>query len=169
MVETLYLASAPLEPLKRLVDTQQSYFSEQLDLDNLLDEFAELGMNAEKFNFLVQCSISDRLQSIGLKGWREEIVNMTESIPFNAKRAHLMIIRSKLATYECGYRRLKEATTMLELALWKAKMNGSKSNNTRGRRKKMKIDEQGLRNQCRISCGSDIVIQHVLPYLLPAN
>ena len=58
---------------------------------------------------------------------------------------------------------------MLELALWKAKMNGSKSNNTRGRRKKMKIDEQGLRNQCRISCGSDIVIQHVLPYLLPAN
>ena len=32
----------------------------------------------------------------------------------------------------------------------------------------MKIDEPGFRNQCRISCGADNVIENVLPYLLPA-
>ena len=58
---------------------------------------------------------------------------------------------------------------MLELALWRAKMNELKSNNP-GRRtkKKVKVDESDFRNQCRISCGADIVIEHVLPYLLPA-
>ena len=33
--------------------------------------------------------------------------------------------------------------------------------------KKTKIEESDLRGQCRVSCGADIVIQHVLPYLLP--
>ena len=32
--------------------------------------------------------------------------------------------------------------------------------------KKLKLDESCFRNQCRISCGSDIVIEHVLPYLV---
>ena len=31
----------------------------------------------------------------------------------------------------------------------------------------MKIDEADLRGQYRISCGVDVVIAHVLPYLLP--
>ena len=32
--------------------------------------------------------------------------------------------------------------------------------------KKMKIEESDVREQCRINCRADIVIQHVLPYLL---
>lgn len=58
---------------------------------------------------------------------------------------------------------------MLELALWKAKMNEeSKPINCGGRNKKVKIDELDFRSQCRISCGADSIIENVLPYLLPA-
>ena len=32
----------------------------------------------------------------------------------------------------------------------------------------MRVDETGFRNQCRISCCADLVIEHTLPYLLPA-
>ena len=31
------------------------------------------------------------------------------------------------------------------------------------------MDESEFRNQCRISCGADLVIQNVWQYLLPAD
>ena len=63
---------------------------------------------------------------------------------------------------------------MLELALWKMKLDDS---NCQGPgqtqyNKKRKIEDANLRSQFRISCGADIVIEHVLPYLVeeaPAN
>jgi len=60
--------------------------------------------------------------------------------------------------------RMTEATTLLELALWKNKLNDHGVEERQN--KKMKIEESDLRGQCRINCGADIVIQHVLPYLL---
>ena len=42
------------------------------------------------------------------------------------RRAYLAEIRSKLAFYEAEYQELKEATSTLELALWKAKIDESK-------------------------------------------
>jgi len=32
--------------------------------------------------------------------------------------------------------------------------------------KKIKTDESSMRRQCRLSCGADVVIRHVLPYLI---
>ena len=55
---------------------------------------------------------------------------------------------------------------MLELALWKTTLDElGKGENTMSN-KKRKIDGSGLRSRCRISCGADIVIQHVLSYLV---
>ena len=72
-------------------------------------------------------------------------------------------IKSKLNQYENDYNKLKEATSLIELALWKMELNDQSK---KGRQnKKMKID----REQYRISCGADIVIEHVLPYLLPSS
>ena len=82
------------------------------------------------------------------------------------KHAFLDTIRSKLTEYEAEYSKLKEATTILELALWKIKMNDHSQGGKR-RNKMVKIAEADRRKQCRISCGADIVIQHVLLYLLP--
>ena len=56
---------------------------------------------------------------------------------------------------------------MLELALWKHKMNDqSRGEKQRRSKKKVKIEESNIREHCRISCGADIVIQHMLPYLV---
>ena len=71
---------------------------------------------------------------------------------------------------EAEYKTLKRATTMLELALWRKKINEERHSTTQNlgtkkRNKKMKQDKSSLREQCRINCGADIVIERVLPYL----
>ena len=64
---------------------------------------------------------------------------------------------------------------MLELALWKMKLDELNCQGGKGAtqcNKKRKIEDVYLRSQFRISCGADIVIEHVLPYLVeeaPAN
>jgi hypothetical protein len=60
--------------------------------------------------------------------------------------------------------------SLLELGLWKAKMDDSNfdQGKTTGRgNKKSKIDPSEFRLKCRISCGADHVIENVLPYILP--
>jgi hypothetical protein len=89
MVKTLAVASASLEVLKNLLGMQQTHFPEQkVDWDNLVDDFArpvtspsDRRPSVEVFRFLIKRSISDRLNSIGLKQWRKNIMNMIESIP----------------------------------------------------------------------------------------
>ena len=60
-------------------------------------------------------------------------------------------------------------TSLLELAMWNARMDDSLDHGKTmgGGNKKMKMDESEFRLQCRISCGADAVIENVLPYLLP--
>ena len=33
----------------------------------------------------------------------------------------------------------------------------------------MKFDQSAIREQCRFSCGAAIIIEHMLPYLLPST
>jgi hypothetical protein len=62
---------------------------------------------------------------------------------------------------------LKEATTLLELALWKAKLDGDKSedNPLKVKTKEVKIDIDCARQERRITCGASIIIKNVLPFL----
>jgi hypothetical protein len=34
------------------------------------------------------------------------------------------------------------------------------------RQKKIKTDELNIRQQCWVTCGADVIIGHVLPYLI---
>ena len=64
---------------------------------------------------------------------------------------------------------LKDFTTLLELALWKAKLDEefgevlNKEDDTTA--KKAKIDMQTARQEQRITSGASIVIKNVLPFL----
>ena len=60
---------------------------------------------------------------------------------------------------------LKEATTLLELAIWKAKLDEKEDCSIEGRAKKAKIDTAGARINRRITSGANIVIRNVLPFL----
>jgi demethoxyubiquinone hydroxylase (CLK1/Coq7/Cat5 family) len=76
-------------------------------------------------------------------------------------------IRDKLAHFEDEFPKLKETTTILELALWKMKINEkSYQDMATQSQKRSKTNKSSIRQQCRVTCGADVVIQHVLPFLL---
>jgi hypothetical protein len=64
---------------------------------------------------------------------------------------------------------LKEAMTLLELALWKAKLLDEKEEahflGEKRPKKKTKTDNEAGRNEQRIIPGASIVIKNVLPFL----
>ena len=70
---------------------------------------------------------------------------------------------TKLEYYESEYRRLKESTSLLELAMWKARMNDDSLDDGKT------IDPSAYRLQCCISCGADHVVENVWRYLLPPD
>ena len=129
----------------------------------------------------------DRVRAIGLKQWRNEITDAIgvfhdESNPWHDlspnsyKRRRLFIqrIKAKLTKFEIEYAELKESILLLELALWKKRLSEyaleqqNEGNNLNQSMDRLGLDEEETtREKCRISCGSDIVIEHVLPYLVP--
>ena len=120
------------------------------------------------FQLLGKHSTSTRRNAIGLKLWRDDIAEMMAKLVRRkqSKGDWLSNVKSKLSHYEAEYQQQKEATTILELAFWKVKLDElGKGENTMSN-KKRKIDGSDFRSQCRISCGADIVIQHVLSYLV---
>jgi hypothetical protein len=76
-------------------------------------------------------------------------------------------IRAKVSHFEDELHKLKEITIILELALWRMRINqtNNQENATRPR-KKGKADKSSDRQHSRVTCGADAVIRHVLPYLL---
>jgi hypothetical protein len=69
---------------------------------------------------------------------------------------------TKLAYYESEYEKLKESTSLLELALWKINIDASTVTNGVAMGDNNRLD-------CRTNCGADFVIENVWPYLLPSD
>ena len=86
-------------------------------------------------------SMVEEVSSIGGKG---------------AMTAHFDKIHSKLVTYKRKYPQLKDATSLLELALWKSKVDELRGGG----------QTANMKNECRTSCGAAIIIPNVLPYLI---
>jgi len=64
----------------------------------------------------------------------------------------------------CRY--VKEGISLLELALWKAKLGEKEESSEEEKsKKKVKLDAESARKERRITCGADIVIKSVLPFL----
>jgi hypothetical protein len=176
MVETMGRCDTPKESIENLLCVRRMHFPEQrLDWEYLLDEFAQPSNlhsfgglpNLERLKFLFMCGMSNRVESLAFKVWRDHITNMIHTAVFEYDEDNSVIlreIRDKIAHFEDEFPKLKEATTILELALWKMKMNGQSLKETT----KIKSDESSSRQQCRITCGADLVIGHVLPFLITA-
>jgi hypothetical protein len=158
---------------------KQMHFPEQpLDWDHLLDKFAHYSSRIsfdgapfqERMRFLVMCGLSLRMEALAFKVWRDHITNMIQTSNFGYNRDNsvtLHRIREKLAYFEEERPKLEEATTILELALWKTMLdeNGHKRETTHCP-KKFKTDVSDVRQQCRVTCGADIIIRLVLPFLI---
>jgi hypothetical protein len=118
------------------------------------------------------CGMSAHVENLAFKVWRDQMKNMVHSANFKWSYCNQSIIgkiRAKLAHFEDELNKLREITSILELALWKLRMDqaNNQENETRPL-KRGKTDESSARLQCRVTCGADVVIGHVLPYLIAA-
>ena len=180
MVETMGRTDAPKESIDNLLRAKQIHFPDQpIDWEYLLDEFLSSSHHSfggrpfqEKMQFLFMCGMSSRVEALAFKIWRDCITNMihTANFEYNGDNCStLRWIRTRIAHFEDEFLRLKEATSILELALWKMRMHEKRHHDSAAQsQKKIKTDKLSMRRQCRITCGADVVIRHVLPYLITA-
>ncbi len=126
--------------------------------------------------------IRKTVASLHLESWRnevnEEIQRINQILPDTDPDDKTEVIRQwiqsvigKIDHYKAEHRALvKEAAALLELALWKAKLENDKEDKhsleEATAAKKAKIDVEGARKEARITSGADIVIKNVLPFLM---
>jgi hypothetical protein len=177
MVETMGRCDTPKEQIENLLYVRQMHFPEQqIDWEYLLEIFAQPSPVSfygapfqERMQFLFLCGMSMRVEALAFQVWRDCITGMIHTADYKHNEDNRIIlnrIRDKLAYFEDELPKLKEATSILEIALWKMKINNNslEENSTRSQ-KKVKIEESDIRSKCRITCGADVVIGHVLPFL----
>jgi hypothetical protein len=180
MVETMGRCDTPKECIENLLCAKQMHYPEQpIDWEYLLDEFASNSNVSfsgvpfqERMQFLFMCGLSERVDALAFQVWRYHITNMIYTAVFQWRSDNSAIlhrIQEKLTHFDDEFLRLKEATSILELALWKARMTVNENIHQEvmcGFQEKVRIDKSEVRRQCRIKCGADVVIRHVLHYLI---
>jgi hypothetical protein len=181
MVETMGKCDTPNDRIQNLLHVKQTLFPVQpINWEYLLDKFAEFSNCTfpgvpfcERMQFLFTCGMSDSMKTLAFKLWRDHITSIIQTTNFQRNgdnRSILRSIREKLAHFEDELPKLKDVTTILELALWKMNMtkNGHQDRATQSQ-KKMKADDANVRSQDRVTCGADVVIGHVLPFLITTD
>ena len=121
--------------------------------------------------------IDKTVVSLHMEGWRTEMIaeinRINQVLPGTPAREKTAVIKvwmdsvmDNLDHYKSEhYRYVKEGITLLELALWKARLDENKGNAVERDSKKAKVDAESARNERRITSGADIVIKNVLPFL----
>ena len=118
------------------------------------------------------------ISSLLMESWRvemnDEIDRINRELPStdsaekaNAIQQWIRSVLDRMEHYKVEHNRLlKEGMTLLELAVWKTKLDEKDDNSiAEGRAKKAKIDTTIIRNEQRITSGADIVIRNVVPFL----
>eukprot|EP00985_Skeletonema_marinoi_P002263 scaffold923_cov73-Skeletonema_marinoi.AAC.1 len=87
-------------------------------------------------------------QTLAIKQWVDSVIDKMDH--YKAKH----------------HRYVKDAVSLLELALWKAKLAEKDETAAAGRTKTANIiDAESVRKEKRITCGADTVIKNVLSFL----
>eukprot|EP00984_Skeletonema_dohrnii_P003027 scaffold1017_cov95-Skeletonema_dohrnii-CCMP3373.AAC.1 len=121
---------------------------------------------------LVGGAHTETVASLHLESWRtemEEEINRINQVlpntPADDKTDEIQqwmdSVINKMDYFKAEHwRYVKEAVTLLELALWKAKLDEKEDSSAEGRAKKAKIDVGSARKGKRITCGADMVIKN---------
>ena len=123
------------------------------------------------------------ITSLHLESWRdvmnEEINRINHILPHtpatgtilggknDAIKRWMEDTYSKMEQYKLEHiTLLKEVATLLELALWKVKLEEEEENSLHEAvAERLNIDVRSARNELRITSGANIVIKNVLPFL----
>jgi hypothetical protein len=124
--------------------------------------------------------IHKTISSLNLESWRNEMEGEIDRInqtllntqaieKGGAIQQWIARVLNRMEHYKSEHQMLlKEAVTLLELALWKAKLLNDldeKKCSVDEVTKKAKIDTESARKEHRVTCGASIVIKNVLPFL----
>ena len=157
----------------------------------LKDDLFPLDHDEQQYNQFHECrnlttvdivgaeEIKNTISSLLMESWRnemkEEINRINQELPETAADEKTDIIQlwirsviDRMDHYKAEHNRLvKEHMTLLELAVWKAKLDEKEDNSTQKvhTTKRAKIDEENAREEKRITSGADIIIKNVLPFL----
>jgi hypothetical protein len=119
-------------------------------------DYGDYGQRLRTCKFLNQHRIPERLGLINARKWRDNIhgmLNAIPSVPFHKADKYYDSLVSQLAVYE----RLRDAATLVELALWKSALLGLCHS---------KNADSASRLECRASCCAVIIIPLVISFLL---
>jgi hypothetical protein len=155
--------------------------------DDLIVEDDIIDENSDPFN---RCDSLSRVDIIGgihktisslhMESWKVEmkleIDRINQELPNISRYSKTLAIQSwirsvlgRMEHYKIEHKVLvKEAMALLELALWKVKLDGEGKCNPEEegmKPKKAKIDKESARKEHRVTCGASIVIKNVLPFL----
>ena len=124
--------------------------------------------------------INNTISSLLIESWRDEMNQEIDRIneeledtdadeKANAIRLWIRSVINRFDHYKAEHNRLlKEHMTLLELAVWKAKLDEDEKEDSFTQKvqvKRAKIDEESKREEKRITSGADIIIKNVLPFL----
>ena len=144
----------------------------------------EISESSQRYNHFYACEqlttvdlvggVHKTVASLHMEGWKTEMIaeinRINQVLPNKPAYDKAGVIRQWMNSVigkmdYCKaehYRHVKEGTTLLELALWKAKLGEKEDERTT---KKVKVDAESARKERRITCGADTVIKNVLPFL----
>ena len=115
--------------------------------------------------------------SLHMESWKTDMIaelsrinQVLPNTPGDEKTAEIQqwmeVVLDKKDHYKAEhYKLLKEAATLLELTLWKANLGENEDECGEGRTKKAKVDAEFARKDKRMTCGAEIIIKNVLPFL----
>jgi hypothetical protein len=178
MMWTMGRTDTPKENIQNMLHVRQMNFPEQpLDWEYLLEKFAQPSRVSisgatfqERMRFFFMCGLSDRVEALPFRGWRDHIEDMIPTANYKWDEDNLVIldgIRAKVSHLECEHTRMKETTFILELALWKKRINDTYHQQKLSHYQKTNETEGAcIRQQCRVTCGAEFIIGHVVPYLI---
>jgi len=160
IIATLCNGNAPIENIKKAIELEGLHASFPSRSGSIWqDILTDLSLSVEnsKLKCLLRYSVNDRLDRLKSSRWTREVDDMINAFPeskLDRKRiSWVNKVYSKLAEYE----ELKETAVMIELALWKTKIEQSSASLS------------SSREDCRMMCGASLIIPLILPYLEEAE
>eukprot|EP00985_Skeletonema_marinoi_P000883 scaffold360_cov77-Skeletonema_marinoi.AAC.8 len=123
--------------------------------------------------------INKTISSLFLQSWKDEmnhdmncinqvLPHTTESAKTDTIRLWIGSLLGKRERYKAEhYRLLNQATTLLELAVWKAKLDEEDMAHSLETKpaKRAKLNDVSIRKEQRVTSGASIVIKNVFPFL----
>jgi len=154
------MVNTPIPIMEALLTTQKQQlgiFPE--DEGRHLQGFISLANQYDSMNLLVYLTYQyfhTRIEQLGLDEWKQDVVNQIEII---ATLPHAMLREDQLELINNCLRQYeqKETWSLVELALWKARMQSEHPRKL--------SPAPSWRRTCQIQCGAEIVIPLLLPYL----